>query len=187
MKFNVRKQWDKWYAVIIPTICTILYVVYCFCAEKKIIQGKMIQNSKNFEDMLNAFITFMSITLSMWGILIPLFVGAIERSYAVKFFIKKADMDLFIKKLKSVFGVGMITIFVTCMIFLKDIYAVRIENVLISIWIWLLLNFICNSYRFIGIIISLLVAKKKTIQNENPITEEREKEINNNLSKTTNF
>lgn len=81
----------------------------------------------------------------------------------------------------------MITIFVTCMIFLKDIYAVRIENVLISIWIWLLLNFICNSYRFIGIIISLLVAKKKTIQNENPITEEREKEINNNLSKTTNF
>lgn len=185
MKFIIKEKWDASYSVVIPTVGTIMYGVYCWCIKNEIIEGAIIQNSCNYEEMLDGFITFMSIILSIWGVIVPIFIGLIEKSDAIKFFVDKADMRIFVKKLKAVFGIGMITIFVTCMIFLKDILAQDLVTILILIWIWLLLNFLCNSYRFVGIIISLLVAKKnkQIIKSENLITKEQQEQINRNLPK----
>ncbi len=183
MKKWIREKWDTHYCIVIPIIISIIYIIYCLSVKNGIIKGKLIQDSIYLKELLSAVITFMSIILSVWGMIIPLFVSAAEKSEAIKVFIKNADMSIFVKSLKTVFGVGMKTIFFTCVIFLKDILGKGLINVVIVIWMWFLLRFLCGSYRFIRIIISLLCSKKTKIETDRVVAKERQEQINEGLPK----
>ena len=112
-------------------------LIYVSCKETDI---KLLQDSTSFESMLETIVTFMSIILSVFGFLIPSFIGAKGQSETMKYFLEYADMKLFAHKLKNVVAVGLIAIFVTCILFLKDIFSKVICNIIIIIWLYLIFN-----------------------------------------------
>lgn len=185
MSERLKNFWSDNFSLIIPFVLVSGYVIVLILLHHKIIDIVLIQDSENFESMLEAFVTFMSIILSVFGFLIPSFIGEKGKSEAMNYFLKYADMQLFAHKLKNVVAIGLILIFLTCILFLKDIFSVNVCNIIILIWLWLLFYFMCSSYRFISIMINLLLAEKKTFvqQAANKVTEEERKIIDGNIKK----
>lgn len=57
---KMKYTWKKIYAYILPTFFTIAYLVYLFCIYEEWIDCKALQDSKQFKDMLQTLVTFMS-------------------------------------------------------------------------------------------------------------------------------
>ena len=75
-------------------------------------------------------------------------------------------MKLFSVKLKSIVAYGLLDIFIACLLLVRDLFQDKIVNGIIVLWLWFLFYFMCNSYRFVSIIINLIIIeKKKVIQN----------------------
>lgn len=181
---KIKYTWKKIYAHVLPTLFTIAYLIYLFCIYKGWINCKAIQDSKQFKDMLETLVTFMSIILSVFGFLIPSFLSSKGDSAAVKYFIKYADMKLFAAKLKNIVAVGLTDIFITCILLLTDIVPQIILNILLIIWLWLLFFFMCSSYRFISLMISLLLTEKKNFVQKagNNVSEEVKRKLHQDIN-----
>ncbi len=178
-----KYKWCELYSYVIPTILVILYGMYIILIFQGKINAKLIQESKYFGDMLETLVTFMSIILSVFGFLIPLFLSEKGKSETVNYFIKYADMKLFAAKLKNIVANGLIEVFVTSILLLNDIISGILLNLVILIWLWGLFFFMCNSYRFISLMINMLLTEKtKFTQNMvNKATEEEIKQIHTNI------
>ena len=73
---KMKYTWKRIYAYVLPTLFTIAYLIYLICIYKGWINCKAIQDSKQFKDMLETLVTFMSIILSVFGFLIPSFLSS---------------------------------------------------------------------------------------------------------------
>lgn len=185
MMERLKNFWSDNFSLIIPFVLVAGYATVLVLLHYGIINIVLIQDSERFESMLEAFVTFLSIILSVFGFLIPSFIGEKGKSEAMNYFLKYADMQIFAHKLKNVVAVGLIAIFLTCVLFLKDIFSVNVCNIIVLIWLWLIFFFMCSSYRFISIMINLLLAEKKTFlqQAANRVTQEERKVIDQNIKR----
>lgn len=184
MKINRTKYvWSKIYSYVLPFIFTIMYVIYLYIKYKSNPNLPLIQNSAHFEGMLESLIVFMSIILSVFGFLIPSFLSSKGESKAIKYFLKYADMKVFAAKLKNIVAIGLIDTFFTCILFLKDIFPDLIINFLVCFWLLLLFFFMCNSYRFISLMINLLLAEKEEIVQKaaNEVSQEEKENLDNTI------
>lgn len=184
MQINKTKyKWSQIYSYALPFIFVAIYMSYLFT--KLYIQPNLIliQDSAHFESMLESLIVFMSIILSVFGFLIPSFLSSKGESKAIKYFLKYADMKVFAAKLKNIVAIGLIETFFTCTLFLRDIFSDIIENIIVCIWLWLLFFFMCNSYRFISIMINLLLAEKEEFVQKaaNEVTKEEKENLDNTI------
>ncbi len=165
MKSSIDKEklvdnWYRWYSTIIPCFAVVLLFVLEY---KKIISMKLIGDNELFSDMLTGLLTCISIIISIFGFLIPSLISA-KNDRVVKYFIENADMSLFVGKIKSVIKSGLVGILLTLLLYLYKEYYSWLLTGLLYLWVWVVFNFACNAYRFISIIIGLLLATKK----ENP-------------------
>ena len=185
MNDEAKYKWKEIYSYIIPCVLVIGYIVYLIGSSYCKKELPLIQDSKNFKSMLEALVTFMSIILSVFGFLIPSFLSSKGESNAIKYFMKYADMRLFSAKLKNVVAIGLVDTFFTCILFLEDIFSKTVANVLICIWLWFLLFFMCSSYRFISIMINLLLTEKQefTQKAANKVSKEEIEELNSKIRK----
>lgn len=176
------KQWCPYIISIALTMAYIIYMIVIYHYKKKL---PVIQDSSNFNGMLEALVTFMSIILSVFGFLIPSFLSSKSESSAIKYFLSYADMKMFSAKLKNIVAIGLTDIFFTCILFLKDIFSHVLTNIIVCIWLWFLFFFMCNSYRFISIMINLLIAEKEEFVQKaaNNVTEEEMEKLNNTIRK----
>ncbi len=176
--------WNKIYSYTLPSIFVSMYMVYLYARLYANPDLPLIQNSSNFEGMLESLVVFMSIILSVFGFLIPSFLGSKGESRAIKYFIKYADMKVFAAKLKNIVAIGLIDIFFTCILFLKDIFSDYITNIIVCIWLWFLFFFMCNSYRFISIMINLLLAEKEEFVQKaaNEVSQEEKENLDNTIN-----
>lgn len=179
----LKYKWKEIYSYIIPTLLTILYLIYILLIYKEKISGKLIQESKYFHDMLEILVTFMSIILSVFGFLIPSFLSSKGESDTINYFLEYADMKLFAAKLKNVVAVGLVNIFVTSILLLTDIIPNNVINIVILFWLWMMFFFMCSSYRFISLMISLLMTQKKKIvqKTANKISDEEKEDLHKNI------
>ena len=179
-KGDFHAFWYSHYALIIPmTIISILL----FAEVKQKIQILQICKNSLFSDMLTALITCMSIIISIFGFLITSLISA-KNDTMVKYFIENANMDVFVGKIKSVVLSGLSGILLSVLLYLSEDFGQEVLKIVIFLWIGIIFNFACNSYRFISIIISLLLSEKKKVNEKvcaNEISEESVKEINENL------
>ena len=81
----------------------------------------------------------------------------------VKYFIENADMEEFVKKVKSVIRSGMLGILLSIVLYMNENLFPHVRTFILYVWLGINVNFLCSSYRFIGIIISLLLNEKKDI------------------------
>lgn len=152
------EKWRKTYEVIIPSILATAYLIYEIYALKHC-SKILLQDSEHYEKMMETIVTFMSIILSVFGFLIPAFLSGKKESKSIEYFTVHSDMNLFSKKLKRIVSTGLIGIFMSCILLLVDIMPSIIVNSITVIWLWILFYFMCSSYRFISIFISLLLMK----------------------------
>lgn len=193
---RIREVWTEIYPFVIPTFFTILYWILAIFKMKFFIQDGNTDN-QNIEGLLNGVITFVTIIMGIFGFLIPALVSNKKDSGMIEFFLNKADQKRFVKKLKLLVMSGMITVLLCLGIFLESMFKKCTFVVEISFLIWFLLYFVCNAYRFIGLILSLLILSKKTndteIKNaagkqvESPMSEEQIKKLNESLTKKNNI
>ena len=91
----------------------------------------------------------------------------------------------FAAKLKNIVAIGLIDTFLTCVLFIRDIFSVSLTNGLVCIWLWFLIFFMCNSYRFISIMVNLLVVEKEEFVQKaaNDVDAEEKKRLDNAIRK----
>lgn len=179
-KEKISNVWNKNYSIIIPCFSIVFLVMINYSQNFSIIE---ICKNSEFKDMLTAVITSMSIIIGIFGFLMPSLISAKEETM-VKYFIENADMNLFIKKIKGVVKGGIAGILLSIILYLNDNLVPEVLKILLYIWIGVGLNFVCNSYRFISIIISLLLSKKiedSTKKCINDISDDKIQELNSNL------
>lgn len=182
---KIINLWLKYFAHIIPSVATMGYLILLILLHYKKISFTLIQDSCFFVNMLETFVVFMSIVLSIFGFLIPAFLGAKEKSETMNYFFKYADKQMFMRNLKNIVANGLVIIFITCVLFLNDILMPVLCNVIMLIWIWMVFFFMCSSYRYISIIINLLMVEKETFVQEvaNEVSENNKKIINAKVPK----
>lgn len=183
MMEKAKAFWIENFSYIIPSVCVVGYLILLILLHFEIISISLIQDSECFVNLLESFVTFMSIVLSVFGFLIPSMISAKEKSDTMNYFFRYVDMRLFAKRLKNIVANGLVIIFITCILFLSDIFSTEICNTIILVWIWLVFYFMCCSYRYISVIINiLLVEKKKFIQEVvNEVSEEEKQILNEKL------
>ena len=93
-------------------------------------------------------------------------------------------MKLFAAKLKNIVAVGLVDIFITCILLLTDIMPPIVLNIMLIIWLWLLFFFMCSSYRFISLMISLLLTEKKNFVQKagNNVSEDVKKKLHQDIN-----
>lgn len=157
IKDTIKYFWYSFYSLIISSILTgILFYItrkYNFYLWK----------SEFYSDMLTAVITFLSIIISVFGILIPSVMSAREEKKSVAdYFFTNANVVYFVKCIKRTMLSGFVAILLVCVLYLYDMLP---EKLYVGIWgitIFFVFYFCCSSYRFIGILLSLLYAGNKS-------------------------
>ena len=167
-KENIVHIWDQNYSTLVPCFSIIFLAMINYIHQFNIID---ICKNSSFDDMLTAIITSMSIVISIFGFLLPSLISAKEEKM-VKYFLENADMRFFVKKIKGVIKSGIIGILLSIILYLYNDLLSQVLKVLLYIWIGVGLNFVCNSYRFISIIISL-----------NTMSNDKVQELNSKLNK----
>lgn len=171
MKTKKGKNFPEIISYLIPTVGVIIFCIYNVLA-LFIDELECIQNSVGFDNMLETIVTFISIVLSVFGFLIPAFLSSKGSSLLIQYFLDNIDVRTFVAKLKNVVAIGLIDILLTCMLLLNDIFSATFMNVSLGIWLWFILYFMCVSYRFISILLSVMVGgkgeKRKEVINEAP-------------------
>lgn len=182
--------WCIWYSKIISITFAAILLFLQYKYDLKI------WDATNYADMLTAIITFLSIVIGIFGILIPMIVSAKnEKNSMAEYFFEKADIKYFTKCMKSIFSSGMLSLICVCILYLEDIVEEVFLKWFLSFTVCSFVYFCCNAYRFIGIMINLLIRRRK---NENssegtsktykkPKTEDEIKKINNQIRQNKKF
>ena len=112
-----------------------------------------------YNDMLTALITFVSIIISIFGILIPtVFTG---NSEIINYFKKNADISYFRKSIKTVIVSGFGSIGCICFMYLYDKVPMDVFKIDCILGIFSLLVFVFGSYKYLSIMLRLLVEDKE--------------------------
>lgn len=180
---RVKEYWQKVYSIFIPILFILIILILEYSKKFSLI---LICDNDRFTDMLTALITCMSIIISIFGFLIPSLISA-KNDKMVKYFIENANMEVFVGKIKSIIVLGLTGILLTILLYLEKSFYTTFVEILLLIWIGIVISFACNSYRFISIIVSLLLTEKQDSDKGkkciNDMSKDRVEELNKKIPK----
>lgn len=156
---NKRKSKAVWiwysnYQWIIPMIVTVLIIGSAYALKVKPWSGEA------YSDMLTALITVQSIIISVFGILIPSLVSIKGENGLVEYFYENADIENFVKRVKRTILSGILDIFLICMLYAYDVLPIKVYVSIGILCLFVLLYFLCGSYRYVSIMLKLLIVKQ---------------------------
>lgn len=160
-KERMLDAWRGMYCIIIPSIVAGVNVCFLMLVYLRKLDWEYFWSSDNFCDALGIFVTFISITLSFFGILIPILVSGKSTSETIKFFFEAVDKKYFLGRIKAMMISGFISVFLLGLLFFYDIFHELTNIVLISAMIWFLLYFVTSSYRLISLLLLMFLTEKK--------------------------
>lgn len=153
---NLSYMFHSWYGIIISIFVT---GILAFEQRK---YNLVFWEAEYYSDMLTAVITFLSIIIGIFGILIPAIISAREdKASKTNYFFENADVEFFSKCIKKIFCSGILSVICICLLYLQDIIDEKFYIWIFRVSIFLILYFCFGSYRFIGIMLSLLIGGKK--------------------------
>lgn len=173
----VSKIFENWHFVlsIILEIVIIIFVNYY-----KVYFWK----AEYYNDMLTAIITFISIVISIFGILIPSVFTSNNKM--INYFKENADISYFVKSIKNIVVSGFGSIGCICLMYLYDTIPMNAFKGFCILSIFFLFVFVFGSYRYLSIMLRLLIENKKEYQGKTYKKQSSEKdreELNNMLKK----
>lgn len=152
----IKDVWILKYHVIIPIITTIVGIFLCW--KYKI----YLWNSEYYGEMLTAVITFLSIVISVFGVLIPTVFSS--KSELVEYFIDNIDTSYFVSSIKNVIISGISEVIAICMLYAYDVIPRNIYVSICIVSLFLLVYFLCGSYKYICIMLRLVLEEKKSVE-----------------------
>lgn len=179
--------WYSWYGVILAAVITSIlgYEQHKY--------NLSFWTAKYFSDMLTALITFLSIVIGIFGILIPSMISAREDKEGItNYFFENVDGRFWAKCIRRIISSGILAIICICFLYLQDIIIEKVYIWIFRMSIFFILYFCFGSYRFIGIMLNLLIGKnKKTIEKrtkkyKNKTNDIEQKKINERLINRNN-
>lgn len=178
-KSKLLELWRKLYCIIIPIILTTFYLYMFFRFDFRIWE------SQNFGDTLTSIITFVSIIISFFGVLLTILISAREKSTLIDYFLHTADRQAFVRSLRELIICGLSTVLIAAVLFGHDILHFKVTVGLIVVCIFCLIRFAALTYRFTNILLMLFVGDKKKVEKKEgkTISEEKLKDLDNAVSK----
>lgn len=170
---NMIDFWYRTYCFAIPAAATVAYLIGYFYGKIKIWQ------SSNYADTLSAVITFGSIIISFFGVLLTLLISVKEKSRLIQFFLDSADKEVFISSIKSLIMFGLLAVMIASCLFMEDILDEWLKVVLSGMGIFSLIRFTTLTYRFTNILLMLFIREKEDFdKKEGPkISEDKADEL----------
>lgn len=176
--------WYSWYSTIIPAIFVVATIAWQNKCEVEFWKAQY------YPEMLTALITFLSIVISVFGILIPSMISVKdEKNSLTKYFFDNADTNFFAKAIKRTILSGIASVLVVCLLYLYDVMNVKLFKCVFATAVFVAVYFCCNAYRFIGIMLKLLIGTNDKNRNntgkryKNQMSEEERMRINEQLKK----
>lgn len=155
---SVLEIWRKIYCLLIPFIITALYVMAYLRYDLKIYK------SLNFPDALTALITFVSIIISFFGVLLTMLISIKETSELVRFFLMSIEKKDFVSAIKRLVMWGLFTVIMAITLFMIDILPEKVIVSITVITVYSLIRFTALTYRFTNILLSLFINDKKSFK-----------------------
>jgi len=131
--------------------------------------------SENFSDILSSIITFVSIAISLFGVLLTLLISEKGKSEMIQFFLDSADKKVFISALKRLIMSGLLTVIISICLFAEDIITDMWLLVLSSLGLFTLIKFMALTYRFTNILLELFIKDKEQYKKREGTTLDKEK------------
>ena len=173
----ILNKWRGLYCIILPIASV---VVYFACYKKFDIK---VWNSENFSDTLTSMVTFVSIIISFFGVLLPLLISAKEKSKLVSHFLDSVDKEFFVSSIKKLIMYGLFTVIITAVLFMNDIMAEKVVLFFFCVEIFSLIKFLTLTYRFANILISLLVKDMAEKKEGAKLPEDKKREMDERIRK----
>ena len=152
---NFLDGWRNVYCLVIPVVATVAFFLSYYLADIKVWE------SEHFSDTLSSIITFVSIIISFFGVLLTLLITAKEQSELIQFFLDSADKDAFVASIKRLIMFGLLTVIVAACSFLWDIMPDKIIVFTLCLVVFSLIKFTTLTYRFTNILLLLFIRDKK--------------------------
>lgn len=155
-----RKMLDKWrslYCMILPVAAVGAYLL---CYKK---WGIKVWNSDNFTETLTSMITFVSIIISFFGVLLTILISAKEKSKLIHYFLASADKEDFVASIKRLIMYGLLTVIFAAVLFIKDIMAEKVILIFLCCGIFALIKFTTLTYRFTNILLMLFIEDRDSV------------------------
>jgi hypothetical protein len=164
---------------ILPGICVVIYVVSNVKFKFEII------SSLHFTDSLGSIITFVSIIISFFGVLLTILISAKDQSEIIKYFLENANKDLFVKCIKKVIFTGLMVVLISALLYMNDILSIWINRGLLVAEVWFLSRFAILTYRFTSILLFLFILEKEepVKKDSQVVVGERKNKLNEKLKK----
>ena len=172
-------SWRGIYCIGLPIFSVVAYFI-CY----KIWEIK-IWESKNFPDTLTSMVTFVSIIISFFGVLLTILISAKEKSELINYFLDTADKEVFASSIKRLILHGLLTVIISAILFMYDIMSECEIVIYVCIGIFTLVRFTTLTYRFTNILLMLFLKDRKVyakIEDEK-LSEEAVKELDERLQK----
>ena len=171
--------WYLNYQWIIPMLFTVLITATAY------ILGVKPWSGEAYSDMLTALITVQSIIISVFGILIPSLASIRDEKEGIKYFFENADVEDFIKRVKRTILSGISDIFLICLLYAYDVLPIKVYIVIGVLCLYVLLYFLCGSYRYLSIMLKLLILKKNEYKSKDfkrKLTDQQREYLNKKLN-----
>lgn len=173
--------WTLNYQIIIPVFITGICGYVCWK------YNIHFWESKYYGDMLTAVITFLSIVISVFGILIPTVFS--NKNKMVSYFIKNIDSSYFIKSIKYAMISGISEIVLICVLYTYDILPIKCYILVCIISLFGLIYFLCGAYKYISLLLRLVLEEKEPYEGKkfsSQVSEGERKAINEMLRNNKN-
>ncbi len=153
---RVLNGWRGIYCIVLPIIAVGVYIV-CYRVWKV-----KIWESDNFSATLESMVTFVSIIISFFGVLLTILISAKEKSELINYFLDSADKKAFSSSIKKLILHGLLTVIVAAILFMYDIMCECEIVTCACIGIFTLVRFTALTYRFTNILLMLFLKDRKT-------------------------
>jgi len=169
--------WRRIYCLFIPFAVTILYSIAYIKYDFKVYK------SDNFPETLTALITFVSIIISFFGVLLTMLISIKETSELVRFFLKTVEKRDFASSIKRLVMWGLFTVMMAIILFMADILPEKVIVPVTIITTYSLIRFTALTYRFTNILLSLFINDKKNLKKAEgeKILDSRKKKLDESL------
>ena len=152
---KVLNGWRGIYCMVLPIIAVGVYIICYRVWEVKIWE------SENFPATLESMVTFVSIIISFFGVLLTILISAKEKSELINYFLDSADKKAFSSSIKKLILHGLLTVIVAAILFMYDIMCECRIVICVCIGIFSLVRFTALTYRFTNILLMLFLKDRK--------------------------
>lgn len=175
MRDKSKYIWYEIYCYVIPTVVLAGYICFWIFASFRAAE------TEYFKDVCLGTVTFVSITLSLFGVLLTVLISLKEKSQMVQYFLQNVKGKSPMRLLKQIILSGLLTIMLLLtFLLLSEIQP--LSSGLFGAVIWFLMFFSCSMFRFINILIHLVFDKPPSQKSfQNPMSEQDRVELNKRI------